>query len=138
MLLEQTQFIEFQIDQERYAFYIEDVQEIIKIQVLKQFPHAIPYVKGVINLRGQIVPVVSLRGLFHYREVEPTKDTRIIFVNHNNSIIGVIVDEVQRVASFSTIQPPPEKVGDMKGSTFVGIGVAEDGLVAIIRIGQIL
>lgn len=138
MSLELEQFIEFEIEQERYAFYIEDVQEIIKMQVIKQFPHHSPYVKGVINLRGQIVPVVSLRKLFHYREIESTKDTRIIFVNHNNNIVGIIVDAVQRVVSFSTIQPPPEKVGHMKGSTFVGIGIADDGLVAIIKIGQIM
>lgn len=138
MSLELSQFIEFELEQERYAFYIEDVQEIIKIQEIKQFPHTLPYVKGVINLRGQIVPVISLRKLFHYQEIETTKETRIIFVNHNNSIIGVIVDAVQRVASFSTIQLPPEKVGHMKGSTFVGIGVAEDGLVAIIKIGQLI
>jgi len=138
MLLELEQFIEFEMNQERYAFHIEEVQEIVKMQVIKQFPHSMLYVKGVINLREKIVPVVSLRKLFHYQEVEHTKDTRIILVNHNDNIIGIIVDAVQRVASFSKIQPPPEKVGAMKGSTFVGIGIAEDGLVAIIKLGQLL
>ncbi|MCR8658811.1 chemotaxis protein CheW [Paenibacillus endoradicis] len=138
MSLEIKQYIEFEMEQGRYAFHIEDVQEIIKMQAIKQFPHTMPYVKGVINLRGQIVPVVSLRKLFHYQEIEPTKDTRIIFINHNNSLVGIIVDAVQRVASFSNIQPPPDKVGHMNGSTFVGIGIAEDGLVAIIKIGQII
>jgi purine-binding chemotaxis protein CheW len=132
------QYIEFGIASERYAIRIEDIHEIIKMQNITQIPNVMPYVKGVINLRGKVVPVISLRNLFNFPEEEYTKATRIVVVNHNEDSVGIMVDRVNKVATLSDIQPPPERVGGISGSHFTGIGITDSGLVAILKLDEIL
>ncbi len=132
------QYIEFGIDQEQYAIGIQDVHEIIKIQEITAIPNVKEYVKGVINLRGRIVPVISLRCLFDIEEVEYSKSSRIVVIHHQEEAVGIVVDRVNKVTTFSDIQPPPERVGGVQGSFFTGIGLAESGLVGILRLDEVL
>jgi purine-binding chemotaxis protein CheW len=132
------QYIEFGIENEQYAIRIEDIHEIIKMQEITQIPNVKPYVKGVINLRGKIVPVLSLRHMFHLHENEYSKSTRIVVVNHREDTVGIIVDLVNKVNTFSDIQPPPERVGGIDGNFFVGIGITETGLVGILKLDHVL
>ena len=76
------QYVEFGIDKERYAIKISDIHEIIKLQPITELPNVHAYVKGVINLRGKIVPVLNLRHLFRLPDEELTKSARIIVINH--------------------------------------------------------
>ena len=135
--LANEQYIEFGIENERYAIKIYEVHEIIKMQHITETPNCPPYVKGVINLRGKIVPIISLRKLFLMSEETYTKSTRIIVVNHTEEMVGIVVDRVFKVATFGDIQPPPERIGAIEGSYFVGIGVAEE-LVGILKLDQVL
>jgi purine-binding chemotaxis protein CheW len=137
-VIEQEQYIEFAIAGERYAIRIQDIHEIIKIQDITHIPNVMPHVKGVINLRGSIVPVISLRGLFGVYEDEYSKSTRIVVVNNKADTVGIIVDRVNKVATFSEIQPPPEHIGGISGSYFVGIGLVENGLVGILKVDEVL
>jgi purine-binding chemotaxis protein CheW len=137
-ITEQDQYIEFGIESEQYAIRIEDIHEIIKMQDITQIPNVKSYVKGVINLRGKIVPVISLRHLFQLRENEFSKSTRIVVVKHREDTVGIIVDRVSKVNTFSNIQPPPERAGGVDGSFFVGIGLTDNGLVAILKLDQVL
>jgi purine-binding chemotaxis protein CheW len=134
----QEQYVEFGIENEQYAIRIQDIHEIIKIQGITQIPNVLPYVKGVINLRGKIVPVISLRNLFQLGEKEYTKTTRIVVVHHKEDTVGIIVDRVNKVATFSDLQPPPPRVGGIDGNFFVGIGVTESGLVGILKLDEVL
>lgn len=134
----QEQYIEFGIEDERYAIRIQDIHEIIKIQDITSIPNVREYVKGVINLRGRIVPVLSLRSLFGSEEVPHTKSSRIVVIHHQDEAVGVIVDRVNKVTTFSDIQPPPERVGGVQGSFFTGIGLAESGLVGILKLDEVL
>jgi purine-binding chemotaxis protein CheW len=134
----QEQYIQFGIQNERYAIRIQDIHEIIKIQDITQIPNVMPYVKGVINLRGKIVPIISLRHLFQLHEKENTKVTRIIVVHHQEDTIGIIVDHVNKVATFSDIQAPPEHVGGIEGNYFTGIGLTSNGLVGILKLDELL
>jgi purine-binding chemotaxis protein CheW len=135
---EQEQYIEFAIESEQYAIRIQDIHEIIKIQDITQIPNVKPYVKGVINLRGKIVPVISLRNLFDLEEKEESKNTRIVVVHHQEDTVGIIVDSVNKVTTFSDIQPPPDRVGGIDGNYFVGIGLTENGLVGILKLDEVL
>lgn len=132
------QYVEFGVGEECYAIRIADVHEIIKLQEITDIPNCHYYVRGVINLRGKIVPVISLRSLFALEEAPPTKATRIVVVTHANDAVGLIVDHVNQVALFSDIQPPPERVGGISGSYFVGIGITSDGLVGILKLDEVL
>lgn len=134
----QQQYIEFAIEREQYAIEIQDIHEIIKMQDITEIPNVRPYVKGVINLRGKIVPVISLRSLFSLGEKEYTRTTRIIVVHHQEDTVGIIVDRVNKVTTFSDIQPPPERVGGIDGNYFVGIGLTTSGLVAILKLNEVL
>lgn len=134
----QEQYIEFGIEQEQYAIRIQDIHEIIKIQEITAIPNVTDYVKGVINLRGRIVPVISLRCLFGSEEAEYTKSSRIVVIHHQEEAVGIIVDRVNKVTTFTDIQPPPERVGGVQGSFFTGIGLAESGLVGILRLDEVL
>jgi purine-binding chemotaxis protein CheW len=135
---EQEQYVEFGVEDEQYAIRIQDIHEIIKIQDITQIPNVMPYVKGVINLRGKIVPVISLRSLFHLPEKDYSKTTRIVVVHHREDTVGIVVDSVNKVATFSDIQPPPDRVGGIDGNYFVGIGLTQDRLVGILKLDQVL
>lgn len=134
----QQQYIEFAIEHEQYAIEIQDIHEIIKVQDITEIPNVRSYVKGVINLRGKIVPVISLRHLFNLEEKEYSKTTRIIVVHHEEDTVGIIVDRVNKVATFTDIQSPPERVGGVDGNYFVGIGLTSSGLVAILKLNEVL
>jgi purine-binding chemotaxis protein CheW len=135
---EQEQYIEFAIESEQYAIRIQDIHEIIKIQDITQIPNVKSYLKGVINLRGKIVPVISLRNLFDLEEKEQSKNTRIVVVHHQEDTVGIIVDSVNKVTTFSDIQPPPDRVGGIEGNYFVGIGLTDNGLVGILKLDEVL
>lgn len=132
------QYVEFGIETEQYAIRIQDIHEVIKIQEITPIPNMRDYVKGVINLRGKIVPVISLRSLFGLMDAEYTKTSRIIVVHHQDEAIGIIVDYVNKVTTFSDIQLPPERVGGVTGRYFTGIGVSDSGLVGILRLDELL
>jgi len=132
------QYIEVGAGNEKYALRIYDIHEIIKLQDITEIPNSKPYVKGVINLRGKIVPIISLRNRFGLSEEPPTKSTRIIVVIQTDEMIGIVVDRVNRVTTFKDIQPPPARIGSVQGSYFTGIGSTESGLVSILKLEQVL
>jgi purine-binding chemotaxis protein CheW len=134
----QEQYVEFGIADEQYAIRIQDIYEIIKIQDITQVPNVLPYVKGVINLRGRIVTIISLRYLFRLVEKEADKATRIVVVRHREETVGIIVDRVNKVATFTDIQPPPDRVAGIDGSFFTEIGITDSGLVGILKLDEVL
>ncbi|UUZ83576.1 chemotaxis protein CheW [Paenibacillus sp. P26] len=105
---EHEQYVEFGMGEEQYAIRIQDIHEIIRMQEITQIPSVRSYVKGIISLRGKIVPVISLRSVFRQEEKAYSKSTRIILVHHGEDPVGIIVDRVHKVIAFSNIQPPPE------------------------------
>jgi len=134
----QEQYVEFGIEREQYAIRIQDIHEIIKMQEITHIPGVMPYVKGVINLRGKIVPVLSLRELFGMEEQPCTKQTRIVVVNHVEDTVGIVVDHVNKVTTFNDIQAPQGRFGGLDSRLFAGIGLAGGGLVGILQLEEVL
>lgn len=132
------QYIDVGIGQERYAIQIQDIHEIIKLQDITELPNSKPYMKGVINLRGIIVPIICLRMRFGMNEAPYTKSTRIVVVNHMDEMIGIVVDRVNQVTTLTEIQPPPERIGNVQSSYFTGISSTDDGLVSVLKLEQVL
>lgn len=132
------QYVEFRIGDESYAICISDIHEIIRMLDITEIPNSQTYVKGVINLRGKIVPVISLRSLFGMQADDLSKSTRIVVVHHREDSVGIIVDRVNKVTTFGDIQPPPERVGGINGSYFTGIGIGADDLVGILKLDEVL
>ncbi|MBJ6360284.1 chemotaxis protein CheW [Paenibacillus sp. GCM10012307] len=135
---EQNQYVEFGMGSESYAILISDIHEIIRMQAITEIPDGPLYMKGVINLRGNIVPVISLRNLFMMEEAPYGKTTRIIVIKHREDALGIIVDRVNKVVRFQDIQTPLLQGGEMYGARISGIGIGPDMLVGILKLDELL
>lgn len=105
---EELQVVAFALGDEQYGIDIGTVREIIRMPTVTQMPGMPDYVRGVINLRGQVIPVVDLRARFRLPAVEWDERTRVLVVDIGGESIGVVVDavtEVRRVASDSVEAP---------------------------------
>lgn len=127
------QFVEVKVGREKYAFPILKVHEIIRMMEITELPHNNHDVLGVINLRGKIISVVSLRRRLGLSDQPHTKATRIVVVNFDDSIVGMVVDSVNQVISFSELQPPPAQV-----SYITGIGNDGNSLVNVLKLEPLL
>jgi purine-binding chemotaxis protein CheW len=137
---EDQQFLTFNLADEYYGVDILKVQEIKGYTTVTRIPNTPDYLKGVLNLRGTIVPIVDLRMKFGMGTTDPTPFTVIVVVNVRNRIMGFMVDAVSDVLDLNAknIQPPPE-LGSAVDITFVaGIGNSNDRLVTLLDIDRVL
>ncbi|WP_159882167.1 chemotaxis protein CheW [Paenibacillus puerhi] len=134
----QGQFIEVGIGDERYAIPIAEVHEIIKTPGLTSIPGAREQLKGVLQVRGQLIPVLCLRARFGYPETAYTKATRIVIVHYDGGRTGIIVDCVHRVTSYGRIQAPPPQLGEADEAFFTGIGQRGEELVCLLKLDSVL
>lgn len=133
------QYVVYELANEKYALKISDIFEIIKLQKITSVHNTNrPFLEGVINLRGKIVPVINLHKRFGLTNYVETKTTRIIVVQSRDEMVGIIVDKVNKVIRFDDIQPPPEMVAGVEGSYFEGIGLSEEGVVSLLKIDKVL
>ncbi|KPV44344.1 chemotaxis protein CheW [Alicyclobacillus ferrooxydans] len=129
------QYVEVRANGDSYAIRILDMHEIIRMQEITHIPNTRSGVRGVINLRGQIIPVTSLRERLGVSDEDPTDHTRIVVVNDRDGVIGMIVDSVHQVLSFEDIQPPPE---EGRIAYLQGIGRKGDTLVSILDLAKLI
>lgn len=135
------QLVTFELFGEIFALPILDVREIIRPTAITPVPQAPSFVEGVINLRGQIIPVVDLRKRFGIANEGTNDDTRIIVVELGSGmVIGLIVDavrEVERIPSDS-ITPPPSLVAGSIGSEYIkGISNHDDKMIVHIDMRKV-
>lgn len=91
------QYILFKVSGETYGVSVTDTHEVIRYKEPRRIPHAPPHILGVINLRGQIIPVVGLRERFSLESLPPGEETRIIIIIHEGKLTGLVCDSVERV-----------------------------------------
>ena len=106
---ELTQLVSFHLDNEEYGVEVLKVREIIRMITITHMPNTPPYVEGIINLRGKVIPIISMRKRFGLMEIEANSQTRIIIMDVGGELLGFTVDavsEVIRIAA-SEIQPSP-------------------------------
>ncbi len=109
---ELIQLVSFNLDEEEYGVHVLKVREIIRMPSITRVPNTPHYVEGVINLRGKVIPIISMRKKFGLGEVENDKRTRIMVMDVSGELMGFIVDAVSEVIRISEteIQPPPHVV----------------------------
>lgn len=109
---ELIQLVSFNLDHEEYGINVLKVREIIRMLNVTRVPNTPYYVEGVINLRGKVIPIISLRKKFNLAEADHDKRTRIMVMEVGGELMGFIVDEVSEVLRISEkeIQPPPPVV----------------------------
>ena len=135
VISETTQYIVVDLGEEQYGIDIRHIDNIVRMQRINRVPKVQREIKGVINLRGEVIPVVSIRIKMNLAEDEITKNTRIIIVKlDNGDCIGVIVDNVKEVVTLDTSQI--EKVSynskENKVSYISGIGKSNNQLISLL------
>jgi purine-binding chemotaxis protein CheW len=133
-------FLTYNLGNENYGISIKYVTEIIGIQNITSLPDLPNYVKGVINLRGKVIPVVDVRLRFNFEERDYDERTCTIVININDINVGVIVDAVKEVINISESQiDPPPKVQKGSESRFVkGLGKVNNSVIIILDVDKFL
>jgi purine-binding chemotaxis protein CheW len=146
---ELLQLVSFMIGEEEFAIPILSVQEINRMMQITRVPQSPPFVEGVINLRGKIIPVMDLRKRFGLPALEDSADSRIIVVevgtddgSSQTRVIGFTVDRVNEVLriSESIVEPPPSMVvaGQGGDSDYVqGVGKLDDRLLILLSLSKL-
>lgn len=134
------QLVSFRLDQEEYGIEITKVQEIILMGEITRVPQTPNFIKGLINLRSTVIPIVDLRLRFGLKEEPATDDTRIMVVNVMGKTIGIIVDAVSEVLRISSeqIAPPPPTVAGLGREYLTGLVKFEKRLLIMLDIDRIL
>jgi len=134
------QYLTFSLGQEEYGVEILKIQEIKGFAPLTPLPNAPAHVKGVLNLRGTIVPIVDLRAKFGLPSVADTKQTVIVVVQVAGQTLGFIVDAVSDVLTVdgAQIQPTPDLHGQVDTTALTGLVQAGEKLVLLLDIAQVV
>lgn len=133
-------YLTFWTDNQLFGIPISDVVQIVGMQEITELPDFPAYVKGVINLRGSITPLISVRLRFGKPEIDYTERTSIIVTSIKEEEIGFIVDAVNEVASIDEgqIAPPPDVSDDCQNTYLIGIATQEDKVVLLMNAVKIL
>ena len=138
-------YMTFKLAEEAYGLAILKVREIIGLMEITRVPRTPEFIRGVINLRGRVIPVMDLRLKFGMPPIEPTDQTVIIVVQYASGgrevTTGVLVDQVLEVLSIDTeqIEPPPSFAGDSLEADFLlGVGKTADRVIFLLDIGRVL
>ncbi len=137
------QYLTFQLSEEVFAIDVSHVREILEFTTVTKVPKTPDYMRGVINLRGSVVPVLDMRLKFGMSMTEKTVDTCIIVVEVSfegeNTIIGALVDSVQEVFELEPdqIEPAP-KIGTQLKTEFIkGMGKKDDRFIIMLDIDKV-
>lgn len=137
---DELQLATFLLGDLRFGVDLLEIQEINRQRDLTQVPHTPPEVRGVINLRGEVVTVLDLRRVLGLGEVELGRATRNIILRSGEESVGVLVDrlgDVVRVEA-SELQPPPANVSGLDARFMLGVHQQEDELLVVLRIEEVL
>jgi purine-binding chemotaxis protein CheW len=140
----QGQYLTFHLMEENYGIDVLKIREIIRLMPITKVPRLPGFVKGVINLRGKVIPVIDLREKFGLPVAPCTKQTCIIVVDvwaeEDNYLIGVIVDEVNDVMSFAIkdLEPSPSYSMDLKTNFIKAMGKSGSRVWILLDIDRIL
>ena len=142
-ITETVQYLTFKLADEIFTFDVAKVREILEMVSITKVPQTPDYMRGVINLRGSVVPVIDLRLNFGMERTEQTVNTCIIVVEVNLDgefiVLGVLADSVQEVVEMEPqhIEPPP-KIGTKLNTDFIkGMGKVDDDFVMILDIDKV-
>jgi purine-binding chemotaxis protein CheW len=133
-------FLTFILGSEVYGIEILKVREIIKLMDITTVPRTPDYLKGVINLRGKVIPIVNLRSKFSMPEEEHTKETCVIVAEVNNTSIGIIVDSVSEVLDIKSgeIEETPSLGQGIDTDFIMGLGKTKERIVILLDIALVL
>jgi purine-binding chemotaxis protein CheW len=136
----EKQLVIFELGNESFGIEIANVESIIKMQVITRMPRSLPYVEGIINLRGVVIPVIDLEKRFGLLAHERNHETRIVIVSLCDKKLGLIVTAVSEVLTVddSVIASAPTIVTTINSAFIDGIARIDSRLVVLLNLNQIL
>jgi|Deesub1362A_J573_1020465.scaffolds.fasta_scaffold00398_39 purine-binding chemotaxis protein CheW len=134
------QLVTFSLGNEEYAVDILKVQEINRMTEIAKVPNAPHYVEGLINLRGRVIPVISLRKRFGLKEKDSDERSRIMIMDIQGITIGLVVDSVSEVLRIpaATVEPTPPIASDISTEFIKGIAKLDDRLIILIDMDRLI
>lgn len=134
------QYVVFRLENEEYGIDILRVKEIKEMMRITRVPKAAHFVRGVINLRGEVIPVIDLRKKFNLSEGKENDSTRIIIVSVDDITVGLVVDTSSEVIEISSdaIEEAPDGVGSVDQGNIYGIGKLGERLIILLDIVKII
>lgn len=133
-------YLSFVLGDEEYGLKILKVREIIGLMEITSVPQTPEFIKGVINLRGKVIPVIELRLKFGMEPAEYTEETCIIVVDIGQSMMGILVDTVSEVLDITAdqIEPPPVFGSKINTEFILGMGKIKDKVKILLEIDKVL
>jgi purine-binding chemotaxis protein CheW len=134
------QVVTFALGSEEYGVDIAQVQEINRMVTITHVPRAPQFMEGVINLRGQLIPIIDLRSRFGMDRAERTKNTRIVVTEIGSKRIGMVVDSVSEVLRIPVeqIEDAPDLVAGVDTEYIRGVGKMGDRLIIMLDLGRVI
>ena len=137
---ELLQLVTFLIEEEEFAVDILNIQGINMMMDITKVPNSPEFVEGIINLRGQVIPVIDLRKRLNLSQIDFTKDSRIIVVEIDDKVVGFIVDKVKEVLRVNSniTEPPPPMVSGVGSEFITAVAKLEDRLITLLDLQKLL
>jgi len=134
------QVISFTVGEEEYGVELQHVKEVIRMSDITRLPDVPTYVRGLINLRGLVIPIIDLREKMGLESAEATSLTRIIVVEVKSTLVGMVVDSASQVLRLQAdeLEPPPVALGGIAQEYITGVGKLDRGLVILMDVGRLL
>jgi purine-binding chemotaxis protein CheW len=135
-----NEYLTFVLGTEEYGVEILKVQEIRGYDAVTQIANTPTFIKGVINLRGNIVPIIDLRLKFHLGKVEYNEFTVVIILNLSSRVVGIVVDGVSDVLALNAEQtrPVPELVSTIDTKYLLGLGTVDERMLILVDIERLM
>ncbi|MGG4193539.1 purine-binding chemotaxis protein CheW [Paenibacillus sp. cl6col] len=140
-MAEELKVVVFTLGEEEYGIEVEKVKTIERMLPITRVPKTYDFIKGVINLRGVVVPVIELRGRFGLSSAEVTEQSRIIIVAYEDLEVGFIVDSANDVIDImdEDIEPAPEVVGGIQAKYLRGVAkIGDERLLIMLHLAEVL
>ncbi len=139
-MADSTQVVSFKLGPEEYGVDIAQVQEINRMVAVTNVPRAPVFMEGVINLRGQLIPIIDLRTRFGMPRAEHTKNTRIVVTEIGTKRVGMVVDSVSEVLRLpvDAIEPAPDMISGVDTEYIRGVGKIDDRLIILLDLAKVV
>jgi purine-binding chemotaxis protein CheW len=136
----ESAWVAFRLDAEEYGFPIGSVREILRVEEITRVPQAPPFIRGVTNVRGKILPVVEIRSRLGLSPLVPTPASRVVVLEVGPRTLGLLVDGGVRVVRVraSQVEPPPDEIVSVRTDYVTGVAKREEGLLVLLEPGKTL
>lgn len=138
--VDEFQAIGFRVGNEEYGLPLSEVQEIITTPHITRVPKSPPYIKGVINLHGNVIPVFDIASRFEIGQTDFSVGSRVVVVEHGGEAVGLAAEAVSNVTKLpkGSVKPPPPLVSGIAAEYLAGVAKLPNRFLIFLNIGRVL